>query len=166
MAMTKCKECNNLISDQAATCPACGVSLRVKQSFGVRVLCWSLKCAFWLGLIIFICWLAGTGAPQPGEDRAARTMNVGVSVGHTFIEIQNDAVPGLAGQLATLYLNATPPNGWKASCILPVPGSPTRMPLSDFITRDGERFNPYARAVTEVWIGGNGYDFKCMTLTY
>ena len=35
-----------------------------------------------------------------------------------------------------------------------------RIPLSTFTQKDGTRFNPFATAVTVIWVGGGGYDYR------
>jgi hypothetical protein len=63
----------------------------------------------------------------------------------------------------TIYVNGTPPSGFRADGQLPAVGQTIRVPLRSFTTKSGDRFNPIAQAVTVVWIGGGGYDYESYT---
>ncbi len=64
-----------------------------------------------------------------------------------------------AGTRISIYINGTPPSAYRADVTMPAAGETIEVPLSEFVTKAGDRFNPVAKAVTVVWVGGGGYDY-------
>ncbi|MEP6821018.1 MAG: DUF4339 domain-containing protein [Chthoniobacterales bacterium] len=58
-----------------------------------------------------------------------------------------------------VYINGTPPFTYKWEGTAPAVGKTVSIPLNEFATKDGERFDPLRRKLTEAWVGGDGYDY-------
>ena len=88
------------------------------------------------------------------------TLGVEVRWGFDTISIKNVTSPDAVGRTMTVYLNATPPFTFKAKWLVPAVGETAEIPLRAFVKKDGTRFDPRTRAVTEAWLGGDGYDYQ------
>jgi hypothetical protein len=96
--------------------------------------------------------------PAAVAPAANKTLDVTLTWSDIALEITNVSAP--AGHEAIVYLNGTPPSGYRADVKLPEPGKKARFALREFTTKAGDRFPLSAKAVTIAWIGGNGYDFR------
>lgn len=76
----------------------------------------------------------------------------------TIIRIENTGTANWSELV--VYLNGTPPGGYKVTVKAPSVGSSVSIPLKEFAKKDGTRFLPHQLKVTEIWVGGGGYDFK------
>jgi hypothetical protein len=61
-----------------------------------------------------------------------------------------------------IYINGDPPFSYKFVAGEVKPLDTRAIPLHEFTKSDGDRFNPFEKKVTEVWIGGGAdkYDFE------
>jgi hypothetical protein len=96
-------------------------------------------------------------SPEPAP--VLRTLNVTVGWNAAIVRITNNS-PNAVGQPMEIYLNGQPPSAFRADTTVPPQGQAVVLPLSQFVNRDGERFNPVTRGVTVVWVGGGSYDFQ------
>jgi hypothetical protein len=158
MALTTCKECQGKVSTTAAACPHCGAAIKDQNKSG---------CGTWLlgGIILVIVFiilgsLGGTSGSNSGK--SSRTIKVSISIGRTELRITN--LGSADWTEAIVYINGTPPFTYKQSMRAPTVGNTIAMPLLEFVTKDGDRFNPYTKAVREVWVGGSGYDYQSYTI--
>jgi hypothetical protein len=95
-------------------------------------------------------------APEGGAPRKTRDVHVAWS--SSAVEIINNSTP--AGSEITVYINGMPPATYRADVRMLAVGETVRIPLREFVTRGGDRFDPIAEAVTVVWVGGDGFDFE------
>ncbi len=151
MSMVRCKECKAEISSKAASCPKCGAP-RKKKSSGVG-------CLVALILSAAVVWIIAESSDLGTSSKPKKTMAVSVSWGNTTLQVKNTGTPDIAGKSVVVYVNGMPPFTYKSVCAGPAVGESVQVPLNSFVKRDGTRFNPYAHAVTEAWIGGSGYDY-------
>lgn len=96
-------------------------------------------------------------SPAPTTSRGAPS----ATVSHTRYSVTIENTNTRDWSHAELYVNGRPPSAFKATVTAPSLGQSTTIHLSDFVDRDGNRFDPEKKAVTEVWVGGSGYDFAC-----
>lgn len=107
--------------------------------------------------VITILVAIGSNKPAPAA-APMQTLNVTLAWSDLAVEVTNVSAP--AGHQVTIYLNGTPPGGYRADVTLPEPGKKARFALKDFTTKAGDRFPASAKAVTVAWVGGNGYDYQ------
>jgi hypothetical protein len=114
-----------------------------------------------VGLLVVIGALANyatrssdNGSPVPVH----RTLSVTVGWSALALRVTNVSAP--AGAEREVYINGQPPFAYKATSQVPAVGESTVISLMEFVDRDGNRFNPVQKAVTEAWVGGGGYDFE------
>lgn len=153
MAMTKCKECGQRISTKADACPKCGATRKRTSPVGCLV-----------GIVLLVLIFVGIVGSLDSNTEPSKTMSVEVSWGPKFVQIKNTENADISGKAVAVYVNGMPPFAHKAVCTGPDLGKAVRLPLSSFVKKNGERFNPYTHAVTEVWVGGAGYDFSSYRL--
>lgn len=91
---------------------------------------------------------------------STKTLDVTVRVGVTALEVTNAGSGEAAGRELIVYINGSPPFTYKAVDTVPLLGENVRIPLRTFTEKDGTRFNPTAKAVTVIWVGGGGYDYR------
>jgi hypothetical protein len=60
----------------------------------------------------------------------------------------------------TIYINGRPPSGFKKVLGTLRAGQTAEISLMDCVNEDSKRFQPLQEKVTEVWIGGGGYDYQ------
>lgn len=93
-------------------------------------------------------------SPLPEQHR---TVKADITAGRTTLTVINrDEDKWEAKQL---FINGMPPFTYRLWIDPLGPGQATIIPLSDFTKKNGERFQPDRFAVTEIWIGGNGFDY-------
>jgi hypothetical protein len=155
MALIKCKECSKEISSEAATCPHCGVKVKKSSSLGSGCLL-VLVIVVVLGAITSLMDSTPSITPRPAKE--SKTPVVSIAHNSTAIELTNDGTPDW--KTAEVYINGSPPFTYKATVAAPAVGQAVRIPLASFVKKDGERFNPATHALTEIWVGGGGYDFQ------
>jgi hypothetical protein len=86
-----------------------------------------------------------------------------VSIGYNANSVQVTNNGSADWTVAVVYINGTPPFTFKATVDAPEVGKTISIPLSSFVTKSGDRFDPRTKALTEIWIGGSDYDFKKFT---
>jgi hypothetical protein len=59
-----------------------------------------------------------------------------------------------------VYINGSPPFTYKWEGQAPAVGKSTTISLREFVKENGERFDSYRTKVVEVWVGGDGYDYR------
>jgi hypothetical protein len=97
---------------------------------------------------------------EPMPRAKQKTLAIEVRWDFDTVRIKNIGSPDAAGKTISVYLNDTPPFTFKATLRFPTLGQTSDIPLSVFVRRkDGVRLDPRARAVTEAWVGGAGYDY-------
>lgn len=106
------------------------------------------------GLLVALGLMFGSSVPSP----PMKTLAVTVAVNAAALEIMNAGAP--AGREMIVYINGAPPFTYKMTATVPAAGASVRLPLRGFVTKAGDRFDPLAKAVTEVWVGGGGYDYR------
>jgi hypothetical protein len=87
-----------------------------------------------------------------------KTPAVKVANNATTLEVTNTGSEGWTD--ATVYLNGTPPDGYRFTVPAPKIGEKIQIPLRNFAKKDGTRFNPSYTKVTVIWVGGGGFEFK------
>jgi hypothetical protein len=126
------------------------------KSAGARLAQLAVYALLAFGGITVLIALSSNSKATPEASRP--TMNVRVAWSATELQVTNiSATPGI---VATIYVNGTPPGGFRGDAELPETGKSIRLPLRDFVTKSGDRFNPITQAPTVVWIGGGSYDYR------
>ena len=146
MALTKCKECGQSISSKAGSCPQCGAP--IKKSSG---------CAALLLFAIIVFVVIMVIANLPGTDKKTyHTPQVSVAWSDSVVEITNKGTEPWSAM--TVYINGQPPFTFEWNGSAQAVGQSKRILLREF-DKKGERFDPSKYKVTEVWVGGGGYDY-------
>lgn len=159
MSLIKCHECQKDISSGAAVCPHCGAGKK-KSKAGLLIVV-----ALGVGFLVMIGAGGSSGdsmdAPQV---EANKPKLVPAKVAYTDSAIVITRTGNQPWDEAVLYINGTPPDGFKARVVPPSDGQTISIPLASFTKKSGERFNIHTHALKQVWIGGGGYDFKNYTV--
>ena len=155
MALITCRECKTEISDAAKSCPKCGAPAKKKSSG------WGLAFLGICGFLVFVVVVnlpKNESTPAPAE-RERKLMDIGVKALPDMLVLRNNGSPEIIGKAVTIYINGMPPFTFKKEVAGPAIGEVVLIPLSDFIKKDGTRFDPHAAAVVETWVGGAGFDY-------
>lgn len=108
------------------------------------------------GLLVIGMILQGNSSKPSKESLAAPQVHVAAS--GLALYLTNKGTPDNWTE-AVVYLNDHPPFTYKWSGAAPQNGATITIPLSEFVKEDGERFDGFRRKVTQVWVGGSGYDY-------
>ena len=151
-AVQSCPACQGMISNRATQCPHCGHPIKKKSRAGVVI---------FLAVAIIVTFAIALSSSDSGskKKKSYRTLKVDVSSGIELVTIKNTGSPEASGKTIDVYVNGQPPFTFKSSCKMPAVGGSVTVPLRTFIKKDGSRFNPDTHAVTELWVGGGGYDY-------
>lgn len=154
MPLKKCKECGKQISSKADACPHCGFK---KKGKGCLVL-------FVLGILtIIILWSAMDDMPEMYKDPStAKTVDISINSTTTEIQITNLSSSEAVGKFIEIRINDySARDGFVGDFIMPEVGKSVGVPYGVFVRgRDNAIFNPRTTAVSEIWVGGGGYDYK------
>lgn len=153
MSLINCRECKKQISSTADKCPHCGAPKKKALGGG---------CAL-IVIIVVVFGIIGMAMDGPSSSpsqpaKIQKVVSVSIKHNRAAIEITNTGTADWPE--AVIYINDTPPFTYKAVIAAPPIGQAAVVRLSDFTKKDGERFNPSAYALTEIWVGGSGYDFN------
>lgn len=151
MALTSCSECKTEISDKAKVCPKCGAPVK-KSGIGCGGILFG-------AFVIFIILVAAISSSKT-EPHVQKTLKFEVRRRDSSIVITNVGSADVSGKNITLYINGMPPFTYKVDWTAPPLGESSEVPLRLFMEKDGTRFNPDAQGVTEIWMGGAGYDYE------
>jgi hypothetical protein len=153
MAQRKCKSCKHKVSTRAKKCPQCGHPYPTSGCFSVFML---------FAIAIGVVWALGLFNPDTYEENKNKANNPPPVIASL---VENHIVVGKVGNKEwnqmTIYLNGTPQlfkSTYKWEGKAPVIDGSFAIPLTEFL-KGSTRFNPYAEAAVEVWIGGGGFDF-------
>lgn len=112
-----------------------------------------------LGPAVAIVFLIAIGLSSTRTGHQATKGSPSVSVGASGLVVQLTNRATDDWPEAVVYLNDRPPFTYKWEGRAPAKGESIRIPLSEFTKDDGERFDGLRRKVTQVWVGGSGYDY-------
>lgn len=169
MGLIVCTDCGANVSDSAPACPHCGKlqsgpngkdtipaaeqkrtdSVQSGSGCGINALLIGAALAF---LLLLLNGLAEKGHPP-------KHMDVSVKVNGLMVTVTNKGTADLVGKEMAVYINGSPPSGYRATTTVPDVGASRSILLEEFV--DGEvRFNPATHVVTEVWVGAGDYKFS------
>jgi hypothetical protein len=107
---------------------------------------------------IFICWVVLNSAKQDVRSQKLLTAKITL-IESEMLEIKN--LDGFAWGQVEIFIDGKPPFGYRSGISSLAPGKAVRVSLDTFANQKGERFKPQRYPINEIWIGGNGFDFKC-----
>lgn len=140
-----------------------GLTLKPSHKFMSKKLILKSYLLFALALIVLAGWagfisrndsIHAITSPRPD----AKTVLAGISWNDAVIQITNE--DSRDWPVLSLYLNGMPPFTYHAAIRPLKAGEKIRIPLSAFADDSGRRFKPADLQVTEVWIGGSGFDYE------
>jgi hypothetical protein len=94
----------------------------------------------------------------PDGHAPGKPLDVHVAWNSAAVEIVNNSMP--AGGEMSVYINGMPSFAYRADARMPAAGEAVRIPLRQFITKRGERFDPAAESVSVVWVGADGFGYE------
>jgi hypothetical protein len=155
-----CKDCGNLVSKSAPTCPRCGAA--IKKDFS-KAGCSGCLVILLVLFIIGLCYSSCDDAsrlPAARNPTGSSTVNCTISVSDDILIVSNTGKPPWTS--IEIYINGDPLSGYGCRIDDVKPLDSRRIPLREFTKSTGDRFNPFEKKVTEVWIGGGvgHFDFE------
>lgn len=154
MAMKSCKECGKKISTKATACPNCGYKKKDKGCLVALVL--SI-------LTVIVIWSTMDESTTLYKDPStAKTVDVSINTTTTEIQVTNLSSTEAVGKFIQIRINDySAQNGYLGGFTMPEVGKTTGIPYQVFVRgRDNAIFNPRITAISELWVGGGGYDYK------
>jgi hypothetical protein len=106
-----------------------------------------------LGIAAVIAILASLN-----KDGPQKVMDVSVRVNSFMITVTSKGTSDVVGQDMDVYINGSPPSGYKATAKAPAIGESRSILLEEFVDGD-KRFDSEGNMVTEVWVGAGDYHF-------
>jgi hypothetical protein len=119
----------------------------------------SLVPFWWAGLIVITLIAAWTMSSVSSARKAAlrEPLNAGVELGLADLKIANQN--RFEWREIEVFLNEGPPQGYSARIPQLMPGDVTAIPLVNFMTKEGVRFEPWRMDVGRVWVGQGPKDY-------
>jgi len=151
--LAACVKCGLTILKQSKTCPHCGERQQPRN-----VLVPTLAVVASAALLAGAAYLAAnrySGAIRPGASH--RVMRAAIQFNDQRIFIRNEDSFDWRG--AELYINGEPPYAFHFTLGDVRSGAGKIISLTDFIA-NGAPFQPAQTRVTNVWVGGPGFDFS------
>jgi hypothetical protein len=157
MALIKCKECGKEISNEAEACPHCGKKNKKAEGLG----CGTLIVVLIGGFILMSC-LGGSSSnnSKSGDNSTSSQSSTNNSEDSTTVSIKADIRSSASEVMisnqdkfpwteVTIYLNDLHILGSNFTYKIRTlrPGQTSTIPLIEFTTGDGTRFNPAATKV-------------------
>lgn len=110
-----------------------------------------------LGLVVFgvLAWIVNPARPKPP---AQQVLHARIEV--TLVELRVENLNLFDWTNVVVRLEANAPEALQARLKRIPAGETVRVPLTHFHDTRGKHFEPWKGVVTEVWIGGDTYEFR------
>lgn len=110
-----------------------------------------------LGLVAIaaLAWLVNPGRPKPP---AQQVLHARIEV--TLVELRVENLNLFDWTNVVVRLEANAPEALQARLARVPAGETVKLPLTKFSDGKGKHFEPWKSMVTEVWIGGDTYEFR------
>ena len=110
-----------------------------------------------LGLVAFgvLAWIVNPARPKPP---AQQVLHARIEV--TLVELQVENLNLFDWTNVVVRLEANAPEALQARLARVPAGETVKLPLTQFSDTRGKHFEPWKSVVTEVWIGGDTYEFR------
>ena len=110
-----------------------------------------------LGLVGFavLAWIVNPARPKPP---AQQVLHARVEV--TLVELRVENLNLFDWTNVVVRLEANAPEALQARLARVPAGETVKLPLTQFSDTKGKHFEPWKGVVTEVWIGGDTYEFR------
>ena len=110
-----------------------------------------------LGLVVFavLAWIVNPARPKPP---AQQVLHARIEV--TLVELRVENLNLFDWTNVVVRLEANAPEALQARLTRVPAGETVRLPLTNFSDARGKHFEPWKSVVTEVWIGGDTYEFR------
>lgn len=112
---------------------------------------------FGLGFVVFavLAWIANPARPKPP---AQQVLHARVEV--TLVELRVENLNLFDWTNVVVRLETNSPEALQARLARVPAGETVKLPLTNFSDTRGKHFEPWKGEVTEVWIGGDTYEFR------
>lgn len=137
------------MSVNAESCPSCGAKIPKKTS----TFTWVVAAVLGFLLVAFILGVSSE-AKKPTKPIPAK-----IQFSDTFLYIRNAGAEDWPSGV-TVYINGMPPFTYHAQMRALAVDQSAKIFLDDFAKDNGERFDPARFKITDLWIGGAGFDYS------
>ena len=114
-----------------------------------------LRLGLGLGVFAVLVWIANPARPKPP---AHQVLHARIEV--TLVELRVENLNLFDWTNVVVRLEVNSPEALQARLVRVPAGETVKLPLTHFHDPKGKYFEPWKGVVTEVWIGGDTYEFR------
>jgi hypothetical protein len=154
MALKKCNECGNEVSNKAEKCPKCGNPIKKKSSAAGGC----LAVIILTFIVIAVVGTMETGSSSYNENESSEKNPIDASITKNLTTLYITNQDAFVWPSAKIFVNGIM-GGYRYEHGSSIEADATlEIDLINFTKRNGDRFQPYKTDVKEVIISVPGYD--------